>query len=65
MAIFVRTNTGFATHLTTLSLVVKPYSILLILAVSSRVPAIPVHAHPTLDNVERQPLSFNACDSVI
>ena len=65
MAVFVRQNTDFAYFLTTLSFVVKPYSILLILAVSSMVPAIPVHAHPTLDNVECQAASFNACDSIV
>ena len=65
MAYFIQQNTGFVYFLTTLSLIVKPYWILLILAVSPMVPAIPVHAHPTLDNVERQPATFNAYDSII
>ena len=65
MAYFIQQNTGFVYFLTTLLLIVKPYWILLILAVSPMVPAIPVHAHPTLDNVERQAVSFNAYDSII
>ena len=65
MADFVQQNTGFVYFLTTLSFIVKPYSTLLILAVSSMVRAIPAHAHATLDNVECQPTSFNAYDSIV
>ena len=65
MAYFIQQNTGFVYFLTTLALIAKPSWILLILAVSPMVPAIPVHAHPTLDNVERQAVSFTAYDSII